>query len=194
MCSSSNTPKAGAVKYARRIKDVIERHRFVHGPLTVSVGIAALPEDATHSADLVPAADRALYAAKRLGPQSHRSRVGLLGRARAPSSLAAVYSGHGQRGTRAWARRPRATDVPQTPGTSEGCPELDLPVRSPGRMTHLEALERIQQRVLWLSAWMVHHANARPERRRPQGRRPSGLVGVGGQPADRALLRRATLR
>jgi pyruvate dehydrogenase E1 component len=29
-------------------------------------------------------------------------------------------------------------------------------------MTHLEALERIQQRVLWLSAWMVHHANARP--------------------------------
>ncbi len=29
-------------------------------------------------------------------------------------------------------------------------------------MTHLETLERIQQRVLWLSAWMVHHANARP--------------------------------
>jgi pyruvate dehydrogenase E1 component len=29
-------------------------------------------------------------------------------------------------------------------------------------MTHLEVLERIQQRVLWLSAWMVHHANARP--------------------------------
>jgi pyruvate dehydrogenase E1 component len=29
-------------------------------------------------------------------------------------------------------------------------------------MTHLEALERIQQRVLWLSTWMVHHANARP--------------------------------
>jgi diguanylate cyclase (GGDEF)-like protein len=62
-----NTPKAGAVKYAKRIKDVIERHRFAHGPLTVSVGIAALPEDVTHSADLVPAADRALYAAKRLG-------------------------------------------------------------------------------------------------------------------------------
>jgi diguanylate cyclase (GGDEF)-like protein len=62
-----NTPKAGAVKYARRIKDVIERHRFAHGPLTVSVGIAALPEDVTHSAELVPAADRALYAAKRLG-------------------------------------------------------------------------------------------------------------------------------
>jgi diguanylate cyclase (GGDEF)-like protein len=39
----------------------------VHGPLTVSVGIAALPEDVTRSDDLVPAADRALYAAKRSG-------------------------------------------------------------------------------------------------------------------------------
>jgi len=62
-----NTPKSGAVKYAQRIKDVIERHRFAHGPLTVSVGIASLPEDVTSSDDLVPAADRALYAAKRLG-------------------------------------------------------------------------------------------------------------------------------
>ena len=62
-----NTPKAGAVKYARRIKDVIERHAFTHGPLTVSLGIAALPDDVTKSEDLVPAADRALYTAKRLG-------------------------------------------------------------------------------------------------------------------------------
>jgi diguanylate cyclase (GGDEF)-like protein len=62
-----NTPKTGAVKYAQRIKDVIERHRFAHGPLTVSLGIAALPEDVTCSNDLEPAADRALYAAKRLG-------------------------------------------------------------------------------------------------------------------------------
>ncbi|HEX2438837.1 MAG TPA: 1-deoxy-D-xylulose-5-phosphate synthase N-terminal domain-containing protein [Methylomirabilota bacterium] len=29
-------------------------------------------------------------------------------------------------------------------------------------MTRLEILDRIQRRVLWLSAWMVHHANARP--------------------------------
>jgi diguanylate cyclase (GGDEF)-like protein len=62
-----NTPKAGAVTYARRIRDVIERHRFVHGSLTVSVGIASLPDDVTSSDGLVPAADRALYAAKRLG-------------------------------------------------------------------------------------------------------------------------------
>jgi diguanylate cyclase (GGDEF)-like protein len=62
-----NTPKAGAVKYAQRIRDVIERHRFPHGPLTVSVGLAALPEDVTRADDLLPAADRALYVAKRQG-------------------------------------------------------------------------------------------------------------------------------
>jgi diguanylate cyclase (GGDEF)-like protein len=62
-----NTPKAGALKYAQRIKDVVERHRFAHGSLTVSVGIAALPEDVRTGDDLVPAADRALYAAKRSG-------------------------------------------------------------------------------------------------------------------------------
>ena len=62
-----NTPKSGAVKYAQRIRDVIERHRFTHGPLTVSVGIAALPDDVLASEDLVPAADRALYVAKRVG-------------------------------------------------------------------------------------------------------------------------------
>jgi diguanylate cyclase (GGDEF)-like protein len=62
-----NTPKSGALTYARRIKDVVERHRFPHGSLTVSVGIAALPDDVMRSQDLVPAADRALYAAKRLG-------------------------------------------------------------------------------------------------------------------------------
>ena len=62
-----NTPKAGALKYAQRIKDVVERHRFAHGPLTVSVGIASLPEDVTQCDDLVPAADRALYVAKRAG-------------------------------------------------------------------------------------------------------------------------------
>jgi diguanylate cyclase (GGDEF)-like protein len=62
-----NTPKRGAVTYAQRIRDVIERHPFSHGPLTVSVGVAALPDDVLAWSDLVPAADRALYAAKRLG-------------------------------------------------------------------------------------------------------------------------------
>lgn len=62
-----NTPKAGAITYAQRIKDVIERHPFTHGLLTASVGIASLPDDVTSSDDLMPAADGALYAAKRLG-------------------------------------------------------------------------------------------------------------------------------
>ncbi len=62
-----NTPKSGALKYAQRIRDVIGRHPFRHGPLTASVGVAALPEDVLSSDELVPAADRALYFAKRLG-------------------------------------------------------------------------------------------------------------------------------
>lgn len=62
-----NTPKAGAIKYAQRLRDVIERHRFTHGPLTVSLGIAAMPDDVLSWEDVLPAADRALYTAKRLG-------------------------------------------------------------------------------------------------------------------------------
>jgi diguanylate cyclase (GGDEF)-like protein len=62
-----NTPKVGAVKYAQRIRDIVERHEFPHGSLTVSIGIAALPDDVLVWEDLVPAADRALYLAKRPG-------------------------------------------------------------------------------------------------------------------------------
>ena len=62
-----NTPKVGAVRYAQRIKSLIERHPFTNGPVTVSVGVASLPEDVTESGELTPAADRALYVAKRLG-------------------------------------------------------------------------------------------------------------------------------
>jgi len=65
-----NTPKAGAVTYAQRIRHVVERHRFAHGALTVSVGIATLPDDVLAWQDLVPAADRALYIGKRLGRNS----------------------------------------------------------------------------------------------------------------------------
>ena len=62
-----NTPKVGAVKYAQRIRDIVERHEFPHGSLTVSIGVAALPDDVLVWEDLVPAADRALYLAKRPG-------------------------------------------------------------------------------------------------------------------------------
>jgi diguanylate cyclase (GGDEF)-like protein len=65
-----NTPKAGALTYARRIRQLVERHRFAHGALTVSVGIATLPDDVLAWQDLVPAADRALYVGKRLGRNS----------------------------------------------------------------------------------------------------------------------------
>ena len=62
-----NTAKAGGLTYAERIRNVIEQHRFVHAPVTVSLGVASLPEDATTVDDLIVAADRALYDAKRLG-------------------------------------------------------------------------------------------------------------------------------
>ena len=69
-----DTPRTGAVAYAERLKEVIGRHAFRYGPLTVSLGVACLPEDVAAGADLVATADKALYEAKRLG----RNRVGAL--------------------------------------------------------------------------------------------------------------------
>ena len=62
-----NTPKAGAVTYANRMKGVIERYPFGHGSVTVSIGVATLPDDAVTADALVAAADSALYDAKRTG-------------------------------------------------------------------------------------------------------------------------------
>jgi diguanylate cyclase (GGDEF)-like protein len=62
-----NTAKVGAVSYAQRVKEVVEEHPFKYGALTVSVGVACLPEDVLSGTDLIPAADKALYVAKRLG-------------------------------------------------------------------------------------------------------------------------------
>jgi diguanylate cyclase (GGDEF)-like protein len=62
-----NTAKAGGLTYAERIRAVVEQHPFAHGPVTVSLGVASLPEDATTVDDLTVAADQALYDAKRLG-------------------------------------------------------------------------------------------------------------------------------
>ena len=61
------TPKPGAVTYAQRMKGVLERYPFAHGPVTVSLGVASLAEDATTADDLIDATDRALYEAKRRG-------------------------------------------------------------------------------------------------------------------------------
>ena len=63
----ANTPKTGAITYANRMKGVIERYPFGHGPVTVSLGVATLPDDATTADALVAAADTALYEAKRTG-------------------------------------------------------------------------------------------------------------------------------
>jgi diguanylate cyclase (GGDEF)-like protein len=68
-----NTAKAGAVRYADRIKRLVERHTFRHVRLTVSIGVASMPDDVTTAADLVPTADRALYVAKRSGRNTIQS-------------------------------------------------------------------------------------------------------------------------
>ena len=60
----ANTPKAGAVSYAQRIRGVLAGHPFAHGPVTASFGVASLPADATSAGDLIAAAERALAAAK----------------------------------------------------------------------------------------------------------------------------------
>jgi diguanylate cyclase (GGDEF)-like protein len=63
------TSKAGARLYADRIRYVLPTYRFGHGRrITASFGIASLPEDvAPGPAELIRAADEALYAAKRAG-------------------------------------------------------------------------------------------------------------------------------
>jgi diguanylate cyclase (GGDEF)-like protein len=63
----ANTAKSGAVTYAQRIKAAIEEHQFRYGAVTISVGVAALPDDASLPEHLMSAADRALYEAKRRG-------------------------------------------------------------------------------------------------------------------------------
>lgn len=61
------TPRAGALAYAERIRRVIEQQAFPPGAVTASLGVASLPEDATGAAELLKAAEGAVYEAKRLG-------------------------------------------------------------------------------------------------------------------------------
>ncbi|MBI5902073.1 MAG: diguanylate cyclase [Deltaproteobacteria bacterium] len=63
----------GAVQAAERIREKVERESFPgeesqpNGSLTVSIGAASFPEAATDAANLIEAADMALYKAKSLG-------------------------------------------------------------------------------------------------------------------------------
>lgn len=65
------TDRPAAVEVARRICAEIERRPIVVGAesvhVTVSLGVAVMPDDAETAAELVAAADKALYAAKAAG-------------------------------------------------------------------------------------------------------------------------------
>jgi diguanylate cyclase (GGDEF)-like protein len=62
-----STTKAAALVYAERMRAIIERYPFQHGPLTASFGVAGFPDDPGSVADLIKSADHALYEAKRQG-------------------------------------------------------------------------------------------------------------------------------
>lgn len=62
-----NTPRAGAVTYAERIKAIIEAHPFEHGTVTASLGVAALPESVTVPDELIGGAYQSVSDAKRHG-------------------------------------------------------------------------------------------------------------------------------
>ncbi len=67
------TDEVGALTFARRVTEAVERHRFPGaGPvggvrLTISIGTATAPADARDGPSLVHTADLALYRAKALG-------------------------------------------------------------------------------------------------------------------------------
>jgi diguanylate cyclase (GGDEF)-like protein len=65
------TDRPVAVEVARRIRAEIERRPIAAGAgavhVTASLGVAARPDDAETAADIVAAADKALYAAKAAG-------------------------------------------------------------------------------------------------------------------------------
>jgi len=71
LLSRSTDPPAASV-VAERLRVSIEAHKFVHDgkpmPVTVSVGLATMPNAAIKASDdLISAADKALYEAKRKG-------------------------------------------------------------------------------------------------------------------------------
>jgi diguanylate cyclase (GGDEF)-like protein len=61
------TSKSGALTYAQRIRTIIEGHPFDEGRITASLGVAAVPGDATAPDELLRVAHEAVRQAKRRG-------------------------------------------------------------------------------------------------------------------------------
>ncbi len=65
--------KDGALILAERLRSRVEKERFPgeevqpNGKLTISLGLATLPQDAVNKEDLIRRSDKALYAAKKSG-------------------------------------------------------------------------------------------------------------------------------
>ena len=95
-----DTDRLGCLEVAEKIRRAIERAELVQtGPITASLGVACLPDDAVDPEHLIRQADRALYVAKAQG----RNRV----QAADPSAPAGLEPG-GELRTRAGSDRPRA--------------------------------------------------------------------------------------
>ena len=68
-----DTPKLTAAQLAERLRERVASHPFPNagsqpgGSLTISMGVASFPDDASDSEALVRAADAALYESKRAG-------------------------------------------------------------------------------------------------------------------------------
>jgi diguanylate cyclase (GGDEF)-like protein len=69
----SQTPKIDAVNIANRIKENIEKaylsyqEELTFSDITVSIGLASFPDDASSATELIEKADQALYLAKKSG-------------------------------------------------------------------------------------------------------------------------------
>ena len=74
-----DTGKDAALEYAERIRSVVAAYPFAHGQVTMSGGVAGVPEDNVGdltSERLIDAADQVLYEAKRRGRNMIRWREG----------------------------------------------------------------------------------------------------------------------
>jgi len=64
------TPKVDAIQISNRLKEKIDKALREHNaemPLSVSVGLATFPDDASSIMDLIEKTDQALYLAKKGG-------------------------------------------------------------------------------------------------------------------------------